>query len=56
MLTNGEAGIDCANCDHQLIVHDQDSFEKLSSRLEWINGDPKCPECGHLVWMEHYLD
>jgi DNA-directed RNA polymerase subunit RPC12/RpoP len=56
MLENGQAGIDCINCGNQEIVTTEDKSESLSKSLEWVAGDPVCPECGDRVMYEHYLD
>lgn len=56
MLRNLEAGIDCGECDHCIVVKTREACEELVEELEWRDGDPVCPECGALLTFEDYLD
>ena len=56
VITNKQAGVDCSNCGHKVVVETEDEKRALIDSLTWHHGDPECPECGYSCWFEDYLD
>ncbi len=57
MIENGEAGICCDNCGHEVLVKYEQAADELKTELAWSdNGDPICPDCGHDTTFHHYLE
>lgn len=56
MINNGESGISCQECGYEEKALTKAAASDLKERLEWVNEDPVCPACTHIVWFEDYID
>ena len=55
-VLNTEAGIDCIDCGHCVVVKTRKDADDLAAELKWVDGNPVCPECGSSITFHGYID